>query len=722
MIKIDEKNKQIHIAGSNVSYVMRVNEFGLLENAYFGARISEDDVIMLNQRVICGMSACVPGIFDRTADENQMMFEYPSYGQGDYRNPAIYIVNGDGSRITDLRYKKTYIGTRPNGEVLPFCDGGETLVVELSDDFTGITAKLYYTVYEQLNAITRSVIIENHSEESVKIEKVMSFSIDMQNENYDKVILHGNNQREFDVERTSVERGIFKIDSKRGITSATLNPFLAICEKGASENNGKVYAFNLIYSGNFEMDAELSEFNSVRVNGGINSFGFSWTVNSGDKFVTPEAVMVYTEKGFNGMSHIFHDLYRSHLINKNFVTEHRPIVINNWEATYFSFNTKKLKAIIDVAEKCGIDTFVLDDGWFGKRNDDTTSLGDWYVNTQKLPGGLKEISDYCHIKNMKFGLWIEPEMISDDSELNRQHPDWKIQIKGREHCIGRGQCVLDITRDEVRDYLKEIVSSLIKENNIDYIKWDMNRSLTENVSYTLPGERQGEFFHRYVLGVYDMMQFLTVNFPNVIIEGCSSGGSRFDAGILKYCPQIWTSDNSEAYARSQIQYGGSYCYPLSAMSCHVSACPNHQTGRTTSLATRGHIAHLGATGYELDITTLGDQDLQIIADQVDEYKKIERLILCGDVYRLKNQATDGIFAEEIVAKDKGTAIVTAMRSTFSLNRENVVLRLLGLEENALYKIEELNIQKTGSYLMTRGIMVKFEDIDFASVTYSIVRI
>ena len=722
MIKIDEKNKQIHIAGSNVSYVMRVNEFGLLENAYFGARISEDDVIMLNQRVICGMSACVPGIFDRTADENQMMFEYPSYGQGDYRNPAIYIVNGDGSRITDLRYKKTYIGTRPNGEVLPFCDGGETLVVELSDDFTGITAKLYYTVYEQLNAITRSVIIENHSEESVKIEKVMSFSIDMQNENYDKVILHGNNQREFDVERTSVERGIFKIDSKRGITSATLNPFLAICEKGASENNGKVYAFNLIYSGNFEMDAELSEFNSVRVNGGINSFGFSWTVNSGDKFVTPEAVMVYTEKGFNGMSHIFHDLYRSHLINKNFVTEHRPIVINNWEATYFSFNTKKLKAIIDVAEKCGIDTFVLDDGWFGKRNDDTTSLGDWYVNTQKLPGGLKEISDYCHIKNMKFGLWIEPEMISDDSELNRQHPDWKIQIKGREHCIGRGQCVLDITRDEVRDYLKEIVSSLIKENNIDYIKWDMNRSLTENVSYTLPGERQGEFFHRYVLGVYDMMQFLTVHFPNVIIEGCSSGGSRFDAGILKYCPQIWTSDNSEAYARSQIQYGGSYCYPLSAMSCHVSACPNHQTGRTTSLATRGHIAHLGATGYELDITTLGDQDLQIIADQVDEYKKIERLILCGDVYRLKNQATDGIFAEEIVAKDKGTAIVTAMRSTFSLNRENVVLRLLGLEENALYKIEELNIQKTGSYLMTRGIMVKFEDIDFASVTYNIVRI
>ena len=722
MIKIDEKNKQIHIAGSNVSYVMRVNEFGLLENAYFGARISEDDVIMLNQRVICGMSACVPGIFDRTADENQMMFEYPSYGQGDYRNPAIYIVNGDGSRITDLRYKKTYIGTRPNGEVLPFCDGGETLVVELSDDFTGITAKLYYTVYEQLNAITRSVIIENHSEESVKIEKVMSFSIDMQNENYDKVILHGNNQREFDVERTSVERGIFKIDSKRGITSATLNPFLAICEKGASENNGKVYAFNLIYSGNFEMDAELSEFNSVRVNGGINSFGFSWTVNSGDKFVTPEAVMVYTEKGFNGMSHIFHDLYRSHLINKNFVTEHRPIVINNWEATYFSFNTKKLKAIIDVAEKCGIDTFVLDDGWFGKRNDDTTSLGDWYVNTQKLPGGLKEISDYCHIKNMKFGLWIEPEMISDDSELNRQHPDWKIQIKGREHCIGRGQCVLDITRDEVRDYLKEIVSSLIKENNIDYIKWDMNRSLTENVSYTLPGERQGEFFHRYVLGVYDMMQFLTVHFPNVIIEGCSSGGSRFDAGILKYCPQIWTSDNGEAYARSQIQYGGSYCYPLSAMSCHVSACPNHQTGRTTSLATRGHIAHLGATGYELDITTLGDQDLQIIADQVDEYKKIERLILCGDVYRLKNQATDGIFAEEIVAKDKGTAIVTAMRSTFSLNRENVVLRLLGLEENALYKIEELNIQKTGSYLMTRGIMVKFEDIDFASVTYNIVRI
>ncbi|MBR2499389.1 MAG: alpha-galactosidase, partial [Clostridia bacterium] len=532
---------------------------------------------------------------------------------------------------------------------------------------------------------------------------------------WDVLTLPGAHLRERFIERNKLSHGIFSIDSKRGVSSGQMNPFMALVRKNTDESQGEAYGFNLVYSGDFVFKAQIEENDNVRILGGVNDYDFSWELKPSEKFTSPETVMVYSDKGLGEMSRSFHDLYRKYLINERFVSKSRPIVINNWEATYFDFNTKKLCKIVDSVKNTNIDTFVLDDGWFGVRNHDKSGLGDWLVNEEKV--NLREIIDYTHKNGLKFGLWFEPEMVNEQSELYKAHPDWAMKVDGLTPCTGRDQLVLDLTRKEVRDYIVESVSKILREHPIDYVKWDMNRSLTENYSAWL-GVNGKETHHRYVLGLYDICERIVNGFPNIFFEGCASGGCRFDPAMLYYFPQIWTSDDSDAYMRTIIQYGTSMCYPLSSQSCHVSVCPNHQCGRNTPFSSRGDIASLGATGYELDTTKLSEEDLTAIKSQVDKYRLNERLILDGDLYRLNNPLEENLFAVMVVSKDKRVAKLTAMRPISIPNGVETRIYAQGLDENANYHIKELDLTLSGRNLINFGLLVKFKNNDFATIDYT----
>ena len=701
MIYVNQEKKQFHLTNGRISYVFGVNAHGYLESLYFGKAVSEKEILPNVKTLLRGHCAGVPNEKGEFCNLNDLAAEYPTYGLSDFREPAFMITAQNGSRIADLKYSSCETATKPLS-VLPKCDGGETLCVTLSDGVQKLKAHLYYTVYADCDAITRQAVVENLSDEAVSLDKCMSFSLDVQNKNYKKVVLQGAHLRERQVEISDITHGIYKIDSKRGVSSSQMNPFIAVCAPNADEDSGEVYGFNLIYSGNYEIYLQMEENDFVRIGGGVNSFDFSWKLSAGESFETPEAVLVYSEDGFGGMSRNFHDLYRNHLINKKYAAKSRPIVINNWEATYFDFNEQKLKNIVDSVEGTGIDMLVLDDGWFGVRNDDRSSLGDWFVNTGKLPNGVKPVADYCHKKGMKFGIWFEPEMISKNSELFRVHPDWAIQVPNRTPCEGRNQYVLDITRADVQEYLKDVIVGVVESAGADYIKWDMNRSVTENYSFALAPDCEKEFAHRYVLALYGLLDYLDKRLPNVMIEGCASGGCRFDAGILHFCPQIWTSDNSDAYSRTFIQYGTSFCYPLSAMSCHVSVCPNHQTGRTTPFVSRNDIASLGAFGYELDVTKLGDEELKTIKDKIAEYKKDANLVLSGDLYRLSSMESN-LFAEEIVSKDKKEAKIVAMTGSAPANAKKIIIYPKGLIKDAVYEVVERGVALRGNTIMNGGI-------------------
>ena len=492
---------------------------------------------------------------------------------------------------------------------------------------------------------------------------------------------------------------------------------MALVGANTTENEGVAYGFNLVYSGSHEFISELSPYKRVRITAGISSFDFAWVLEPGESFVTADAVLVFSNEGLGKMSRTFHDLYREHLIEKKFVKSPRPIVINNWEATYFDFTVEKLCSMIEKVKGTGIDTFVLDDGWFGTRNNDCQGLGDWFINETKLPNGLKPIADCCHRNGLKFGLWFEPEMVNPDSNLFRNHPDWAIMEQGRPYCTGRTQCVLDMGREDVRNYLKERLTTIIAENDVEYVKWDMNRPLTENFSSNLPAKRQKEVHHRFTLGYYDVISHLRKTFPDLIIEGCAGGGARFDAGALAYTPQIWTSDNSDAYNRTLIQYGTSMCYPLSSMSCHVTVSPNHQTGRITSLKSRCDIAYLGATGYELDPTKFSNEEIKTIKARNKAYRKDENLIQTGDLYRLCSPFTSDTFAEIVVSKDRKRAIMVAMQIHSNPNPTPTLIKVHGLDENKTYLIEETGEIATGGALKYGGIRIPRIFSDYATELY-----
>ena len=720
MIYFEKENQTFYLESKNVTYAFRVHKLGFLNHLYYGKRIPREDLAFSVYATDRGHGTNLPNTGRReTLDTSHN--ECPTFGRSDYRE-SMLAFDFNGIRVTDLMYDgHTVYESKPNLDGMPSVKGGQTLAVSLKDKVHNVKVVLYYTVFEDLPVILRHTEIYNEGETPFTLDRAFSCCVDYPDKNWEAITLPGAHLRERQIEKTKLSHGTFTVDSCRGVSSSQMNPFIALVRKDTNENQGEVYGYNFVYSGNFAFKAHVGQNDEVRLVGGLNDYDFSWEVKPNEKFVTPEVVMVYSNEGLGGMSRAFHDLYRNYLINDRFVKKARPIVINNWEATYFDFNTEKLCDIIDSVLGTGIDTFVLDDGWFGVRNTDKSGLGDWFVNLDKLPQGLTPIIDHAHKNGLKFGLWFEPEMVNGNSDLYRAHPDWIIHADGMDACVGRDQYVLDLTREEVRDYIVESISKILRENAIDYVKWDMNRALTDNYSAWL-GKNGKELHHRYVLGLYNICERLINGFPHIFFEGCASGGCRFDPAMLYYFPQIWTSDDSDAYMRTFIQYGTSLCYPLSAQSCHVSVCPNHQCGRVTPFDARADIAHLGATGYELDTTKLGQEDLLKVKEQVEKYKGMEDLVLNGDLYRLNNPSEENLFAEMLVSKDKTEAHITIMRPLCRPNGECIRIYPKGLDENTIYSVAEANVTKTGATLMNVGLIVGFPSGDFQTRTFTLKKV
>lgn len=719
----EEASRTFWLDGKNVTYAFFINPFGYAEHLYYGKKIPHES--LMHTRAYGGLAfGVLPNRKiegERIWSYNYMKSELGFFGTGDYREPCVLVENAEGDRLSDLLYVGyDILETKPPMVGIPSLDGGQTLVLHLADAHTHFGADLYYTVYDDCDVVARRVVYINTSENQATLRRAYSFTLSLPGNDYEVTSLWGSWAHERFLQKTSLHHGVVSIDSKNTSSSAALNPFLAVSETGADETSGEVWGVNLVYSSSFVLKAQGDSGGNTLLTGGIHDFDFYWTLTPGERFETPEVILAYSCEGFGAMSRAFHDAYRNHLIDHRRVRAPRPVLLNNWEGTHFDFNLEKLKAIVDAVDGTGIDTFVLDDGWFGyNRNGENGGLGDWdIVNPTKLPGGLKPLTDYVHSKGMKFGLWFEPEMVNEDSELFRKHPDFIIGVPGREHGVGRCQYVLDITRRDVRDYVVRTVNQVIRENDIEYVKWDYNRNVTESYSLGRPASEQSRFAHLYAMGLYDLCERIVKANPEVFFEGCSAGGGRFDPAMLYYFPQIWTSDNTDAEARTLIQYGTSMVYPLSAMSCHVSAVPNHTTyGRVTSLQTRGDIAQLGATGYELDTTSFRDEDRLAVSEQIREYHRCERLVLEGDLYRLANPFEGNYFCFELVSKDKKQAFFTLYRRINVCNDYPKRLRLQGLNPDWHYFIPELDLTLSGSVLMNVGLVLKVRSGDFSTLKY-----
>lgn len=708
----NEKDKAFKLRANNTDYMMKVCEEGYLAHVYYGNKVPDEDLTYLLR---LDESPFTPATNDRDRASfmDTLPFEYPCFGVGDYRESAFKIMDADGMSTCDLRYvsHKMYEG-KPKLEGLPATfateeSGCSTLEITMYDKYANIEVVLIYTAFDKLDVITRSAVITNKSEKPFKITRALSACVDFDTDKMDMITLNGSWARERAVERCRLHHGKQLVDSCRGESSHQNNPFVALCDNNADEDKGEVFGFNFVYSGNFYAQAEVTQHKKTRFLMGINPLDFEWLLEKGESFTCPEVVMVHSDEGIGKMSRTFHDLYRNNLIRGEYKDKRRPILINNWEATYFNFDTDKLIDIAKEASKLGIEMLVMDDGWFGHRDSDNSSLGDWFVYEKKLKGGLKYLVDEVNKLGMKFGIWFEPEMISPDSELYKAHPDWAIQIKGRPLTLCREQYVLDYSRKEVRDYVYGMMKKILDSANIEYIKWDMNRQLTEVGSATLPAERQRELWHRYVLGVYDLMDRLTTDYPHILLENCSGGGARFDPGMLYYSPQIWCSDDTDAIERLKIQHGTSMCYPCSAMGAHVSDCPNHTVGRNTPFKTRGHVAMVGTFGYELDVTRIPQEDRDAIPAQIEEFNKFNKLVRTGDHYRIGNMFEDNTWdAWEFVAKDKSEALFEFVQVLARPNERSRRIKLKGLEPEAYYYEESEPDKKiSGAALMNAGINI-----------------
>ena len=708
----NEKDKAFKLRANNTDYMMKVCEEGYLAHVYYGNKVPDEDLTYLLR---LDESPFTPATNDRDRASfmDTLPFEYPCFGLGDYRESAFKIMDANGMSTCDLRYvsHKMYEG-KPKLEGLPATfateeSGCSTLEITMYDKYADIEVVLIYTAFDKLDVITRSAVITNKSEKPFKITRALSACVDFDTDKMDMITLNGSWARERAVERCRLHHGKQLVDSCRGESSPQNNPFVALCDNNADEDKGEVFGFNFVYSGNFYAQAEVTQHKKTRFLMGINPLDFEWLLEKGESFTCPEVVMVHSDEGIGKMSRTFHDLYRNNLIRGEYKDKRRPILINNWEATYFNFDTDKLIDIAKEASKLGIEMLVMDDGWFGHRDSDNSSLGDWFVYEKKLKGGLKYLVDEVNKLGMKFGIWFEPEMISPDSELYKAHPDWAIQIKGRPLTLCREQYVLDYSRKEVRDHVYGMMKKILDSANIEYIKWDMNRQLTEVGSATLPAERQRELWHRYVLGVYDLMDRLTTDYPHILLENCSGGGARFDPGMLYYSPQIWCSDDTDAIERLKIQHGTSMCYPCSAMGAHVSDCPNHTVGRNTPFKTRGHVAMVGTFGYELDVTRIPQEDRDAIPAQIEEFNKFNKLVRTGDHYRIGNMFEDNTWdAWEFVAKDKSEALFEFVQVLGRPNERSRRIKLKGLEADAYYYVENEPDKKiSGAALMNAGINI-----------------
>ncbi|WP_394886708.1 alpha-galactosidase [Clostridium butyricum] len=726
-IEIDNKTLLFHLKSENTSYVMQVVRDGYLAHLYYGKKIKKyngSNKILFYDR---GFSPN-PDPNDRTFSLDTLPQEYQAFGNGDFRNPAYQVKLEDGSRISDLRYLgyECYKGKKVL-EGLPATyvndmDEAETLEIYLKDNIIGLKVILKYTLFHKKDVITRSVEFINESDSNIRLQRALSLSLDFRECDFEMISLYGAHNNEKNIARRRLISGVQGVDSARGSSSPHQAPFIALVRKETNEDLGEVYGFNLVYSGNFIAQVQVDQYENTRVSMGINPFDFSWLLKSDEKFQTPEVVMVYSDKGLGDMSRKYHNIYKENLCRGKFKNRIRPILINNWEATYFDFNEDKILKIALEGKKLGMELFVLDDGWFGKRDDDNSSLGDWRVDKRKIPNGLKNLAEKITQMGMEFGLWFEPEMISVNSELYQKHPDWCIHVQGRPHTFGRNQLVLDLTRNDVCNYIVESIADILKNAPITYVKWDMNRHITDIGSAYLPGERQEETSHRYILGLYKIMESLTDMFPDVLFESCSSGGGRFDPGMLYYMPQTWTSDNTDAICRTKIQYGTSLTYPQVTMGCHVSTVPNHQVGRITPLETRGNVAMAGNFGYELDITRVSEVEKEIIKAQIKEYKEIRELVQFGELYRIFSPFEGNDSAWNIVSKDK-TECVTTYVKTLSLPAAPVkTIKLKGLNPDFIYKNIQTGEVFGGDELMNGGITIPRVKEDFYSIKWKFKRV
>ncbi len=687
-----------------------VDEENFVGHIYFGKKIDDFDLQYL-LRIKEAPFVPSKNNGDRLSFYDSFPWEFPTHGIGDFREACMAVETNLGHSAVKLGYvsHKIYKG-KPKLKGLPATFGSEeectTLELLCIDDALEFEVTLIYTVFEDIDAVVRSALIKNAGDKVCYLTKALSLCLDMDDKAFDMISLHGSWGRERHIQRQAVGYGKKVISSLRGEPGHQDHPFFALAGKNSTQDTGEVYGFHFVYSGNFMAGVEKNQFDNIRAIMGINPCDFKWKMEKDSYFQTPEAVLVYSCDGIGGMTRQFHDLYRKHLIRSIYKDKKRPVLMNNWEATYFEFDTDKLLSIAKEAAKAGMEMLVMDDGWFGNRNSDDCALGDWTVNEKKIKGGLKYLADEVNKLGLKFGIWFEPEMISPDSDLYRRHPEWAIAITGRTAGLARNQYVLDITRKEVRDYVYEQISSILKSADIEYVKWDMNRPLCDMGSGALPADRQGEMYHRYVLGLYELQERLINDFPYLLLENCSGGGARFDPGMLYYSPQIWCSDDTDAIERLVIQEGTAMVYPLSVMGAHVSDCPNHSAGRITPFETRGYVAMAGTFGYELDITKISEEEKQMIPEQIALYHKYHDLIRTGDYYRIASYSENHAFdCWQIVSKDKGESLITYVQVLNRANCRSRQICLKGLSPDKKYKLSTSEKVYFGSTLMYAGILI-----------------
>ncbi|MBS1372176.1 MAG: alpha-galactosidase [Lentisphaeria bacterium] len=726
-VTFNEKNRVFKLDAGDSTCAFMVEPSGYVAHLHYGGKISSDAFEYLYRRMDRAFSPAAPGT---TSPESRDVIpqEFGTNGVGDFHAPSAIVRQENGHTVTDFKYRshRIYKG-KPALEGLPATFGSDddvdTLELSLYDAASDVEFILFYSAFRRFNAIARSVKVVNHSKESVRLEKISSASLDFTDGRFDLIHLPGAWGRERAVERHPVNHSRTVLESVRGLSSHQQNPFFALAAPETTETAGEVYGAALLYSGNFAAEIELDQFNLLRAQIGINERTFEWVLAPGESFVAPEVLLVYSQKGLGGMSRTYHDMFRNHLIRSYWKDLKRPILVNNWEATYFDFNAEKLLSIAKDAAELGIEMLVLDDGWFGKRDDDHTSLGDWFVYESKLKGGLGRLVEGVNKLGLKFGLWFEPEMISRDSELYRRHPEWSLHVPGRGASEGRNQLVLDMSRPEVVDYLFDSICAILDSANIEYIKWDANRHLTEVGSAAVPPERQKEISHRYVLGMYELHERLLKRYPKLLIEGCSGGGGRFDAGMLYYVPQIWTSDDTDALERLKIQYGTSMLYPCSTMGAHISDCPNHQTHRTNPFETRGIVALSGTFGYELDLNKMNDEERRLIREQVAAYHKYNHIVAGGDFHRLTDPFSPEtvVVIWEHVAADRSEALVTMVQPRNVPNGPVFRVRLRGLDPEAVYEVEHSGERFTGEMLMNAGLNVPRFERDGGGALYHLIR-
>ena len=722
-----EKDRTFTLQTKNTTYQMQVDQYGFLLHLYYGKKTEGcmDYLLTHYDRGFSGNPYDAGE--DRTYSMDVLPQEFPCYGNGDFRSTAFVVENADGSMSCDLRYKShTILKGKYNLKGLPAVyasdEEAQTLEILMEDPVTGVMVILLYGVLSELDIITRSVCIKNESNGKIYLNKIESASLDFLYGDYELLTFYGRHAMERNVQRVPVVHGTQKIGSVRGTSSHQYNPMMILAERKTTEDKGNCYAMSFVYSGCFQGEVLKDQLNQTRMMLGLQEEAFRYPLEKNEMFKAPEVILSYSSRGMNQLSQNLHQCIRKHICRGKYKEQVRPVLINSWEASYFDFTGDTIYELAKAAKEVNIDMLVMDDGWFGKRDDDNSGLGDWFVNEKKLGGTLGNLIERINDLGVKFGIWIEPEMVSEDSELYRKHPDWALTIPGRRPVRSRNQLVLDFSRKEVVDEIYSQICKVLDQGNIEYVKWDMNRSLMDIYSATT--KDQGRVLHDYVLGLYDFLERLVQRYSNLLIEGCSAGGGRFDAGMMYYTPQIWCSDNTDAIDRLQIQYGTSFGYPVSVVGSHVSAVPNHQTGRKTPLHTRGVVAMSGTFGYELNLMNLSEEEKQEIREQIAEYKSYAPIIQNGLYYRLSNPTEEEICAWEYVytdEKEQSKVLLNIVMQAIHGNMTVNYVKLQGLEEAAVYREEKSGKRYTGSALMYGGMPLPVELGEYQAYQYCFVR-